>query len=146
MLIRETQLTRQWSLNMINVMRCGFQQCLATFTMLFLEGSSETGLFRHFCNYVFVVCKFRNTKAVRVIFFWKYLKFMLDLKNAPKKWEKVFSFWDNCIRIGIVQFSLSRAGYFSPVAKVWTSSRKICHVNKRDFFEYNFVASHQWIW
>ena len=34
-------------------------------------------------------------------FFSKCLKFNLDFKNATKSWEKVFSFPDNCIWIGV---------------------------------------------
>ena len=66
-------------------------------------------------------------------FYSKCLKFNLDFKNAAKNWEKVFCFWDNCIWIGIVKFSLLRTGHFSSAANVLTSSRKIWHVNKRDF-------------
>ena len=56
--------------------------------MFLVEGSSETGLFRHFSNRVFGVDIFQNTKAVTVIFFSKCLKFKLDLKNAVKNCKK----------------------------------------------------------
>ena len=79
-------------------------------------------------------------------FFKKYLKFNLDFKNAAKNSEKVFCFWDNCIWIGIVKLSLLRTGYFSSAANVLTSSPKIWHVNKRDFFQLNFLGSDRWIW
>ena len=79
-------------------------------------------------------------------FFSKYLKFKLDFKNAAKNSEKGFCFWDNFIWIGIVNLSLLRTGYFSSVANVLTSSTKICHVNKRDFFQLNRLGSDQWIW
>ena len=38
------------SLSSINIIKmvCRFQQCLATFTMLLVEGSSEMGVLRHF--------------------------------------------------------------------------------------------------
>ena len=78
--------------------------------------------------------------------FSKCLKFKLDLKNASKNWEKVFSFWDNCIWIDIVKLSLLRTGYFSLAANVLTSSTKIWHVNKRDFFQLNWIGSDKWIW
>ena len=60
--------------------------------------------------------------------------------------KKAFCFWDNCISIGIVKLSLLRTGYFSSAANVLRSSPKIWHVNKRDFFELNFLASHQQLW
>ena len=78
-------------------------------------------------------------------FSWKHLKFNLDFKNAAKNWEKVFFFWDNCIWIGIVKLSLLRTGYFSSPANVLTSSTKILHVNKRDFFQIHRLGSDNWI-
>ena len=64
----------QWTMNMIKVLWCRFQQCSGTFTVLLVERSSETGLFRHLSNHVFRVRNFGNTKAVRVIFFFKMFK------------------------------------------------------------------------
>ena len=124
-------------MNMIKMLWCRFEQCLGTFTMLFSEGSSEAGLFRHLCNLVFGVRKFRNTKAMRVIFFAKTFKVSGRLQKSSRKLRKTFCFWDNCISIGIVKLSLLRRGYFSSAANVLTSSPKIWHVNKRDFFQLN---------
>ena len=76
----------------------------------------------------------------------KGAKFDIDFKNRGKNWEKLFSFSDNCISIGIVKLSLLRTGYFSSAANVLTSSPKIWHVNKRDFFQLNFLGSDRWIW
>ena len=44
------------------------------------------------------------------------------------------------------KLSLLRTGLLSSTSNVLTSSTKIWHVNKRDFFEQNFLASDQWIW
>ena len=38
---------------MVKVLSFLFQQCFAPFTMLLVEGSSETGLFRHLYNHIF---------------------------------------------------------------------------------------------
>ena len=133
-------------MNRIKVIWCRFQQCLGTFTMLLFEGSSKMGFFRHLSNHVFRVRSFGNAKAMKVISFSKRSKFQMDSKNAAKSSEKVFCFWENCIWIGIVKLSLLRTGYFSSAANVLTSSPKIWHVNKRDFFEQNFLASDKWIW
>ena len=59
-------------------------QCLGPFTMLLLEGSSETELFRHLSNHVF-----------RSLYFWKYISYEghvfskfseleIDFKNEEK--------------------------------------------------------------
>ena len=134
-------------MNVIKVLWWRIQQCLRTFAVLFVEVSSETGLFRHWSNNVLRVRNFGNTKAVRVMFFFsKYSKFNLNLKNAAKYSEKSFFFRDNCIWIGILKFSLLRTRYFSSVANVLTNSPKIWHVNKRNFFEYNCHSSDYWSW
>ena len=58
--------------------------------MLLVEGSSEAGLFKHFNNDDFRVRIFGITRAVRVIFFSKFLKFNLDGQNEAKKIRKLF--------------------------------------------------------
>ena len=133
-------------MEMINVMWCRFEQSLGTFVLLLVEASSETGLFRHLSDYVFGVRNFENTKPMKVICFSKHSKFQLHFKKAAKNYKKVFCFWDNCIWTGIVKLSLLRTGYFSSAANVLTSSPKIFHVNKRDFFQLNWLGSDQWIW
>ena len=93
MSIREifpTQLTWQWSINMVKVLWRRFQKGL---------GRSS----------------FRSN----------YLKFNLDFKNAVKNGEKVFSFWSNCIWIGIVKLSLLRTEYLPWASNVLRSSAKI---------------------
>ena len=122
-----------------------FQQSLSTFTMLLVAGYSEIGYFRHLSDYVFGVRNFENTKSMKVIFFFKYLKFQLDFKNAARNSENVFCWLNNCMRIGIVKLSLLRTGYFSSAANVLTGSPKIWHVKSRDFFLLNRLRSDQWL-
>ena len=141
-----TQLSWQWSMNMITVLWCRFQQCLGTFTMVLVRGSSVTRHFRHLSDYVFRVRNIWSTKSMGVIFSWKHLKFNLDFKNAAKIWEKVFRFWDNSVWNGIVKLFLLRTGCLSSAASMLTSSPKIWHVNKRDSFQLNCLCSDQWIW
>ena len=131
---------------MIKVLWCRFQQCLGTFTMLLVEGSSEIGLFRHLSNHVFRVRNFGNTNAVRVIFFSKNSKFNLDFKKGAKNWENFFCFWQNCMWTATVKLSLLRTGYFSSATNVLATSPKIWDINKRDFFQLSSLGSGQWIW
>ena len=130
---------------MLKVLWRWFEKCCSTFTKLLVKWSSEMGLFRHLSDHVFGVSNFRNTKSMTVIFFSKYLKFIVDFKNAAKKWAKVFYFWDNCIWISIIKLFLLRRGYFSSAANVLTSSSKILHVNQRYIFQLNWLFSDQWI-
>ena len=79
-------------MNLIKVMWCRFEQYLGTFTMLLVEGSSETGLFKHLSNHVFRVRNFGNTKAVKVIFFSQTSKILVRLQKISKKYRKRFLF------------------------------------------------------
>ena len=133
-------------MNVINVLWCRIQKSLSTFTILLLKASSETELFRHLSEYLFRVRNFGKKNLWGSLFGSKCLKLDLDFKNAAKNWEKVFCFWDNCIWIVIVKFSLLKTGYFSSVGNVLTTSHKILQVNKRDFFQLNFLGSDRWIW
>ena len=76
----------------------------------------------------------------------KYLKCNLDFKNVARNWKKVFCFWGNCIWTGIVKLSLLRTGYFSFSANFLLGSTKIWHVNRREFFQLNWIGRGQWIW
>ena len=60
--------------------------------MLFVEGSSEIGLFRHLSNHVFGVRKFKNTSAISVIFFIKIFKIQSKFTKSKKEknMEKIF--------------------------------------------------------
>ena len=74
---------------MVKVLPFRFEQYFAPFTMLLVEGSSETGLFRHL---FFGVRKFKNTWAIRVIFFLKIFKIECKFRKTPKKITNYFSF------------------------------------------------------
>ena len=141
-----TKLTRQWSMNLIKVMQRRIRQCLGSFTMLPVDGLSETWLFRHLSNYIFRACNFGKTKAVRIIFFFKMFKIEFRFQKFSKKLRDIICFWDNCIWIGIVKLPLIRTGYFSSAANVWISSPKIFHVNNRNFFQINWLGSDHWKW
>ena len=57
--------------------------------------------------------------------------------------KKGFFFLDNCILIDIIKLSWLRTEYFPSQANVFTSSTKILHVNKRNFFQLNWFGSDQ---
>ena len=140
-----TQLTWQWSMNIIKIMSRRFQNLFGMFTMLLVEGSSQTGLLRHLSDNFFAVRNFGNTKSIRVIFFLKLFKISYRFRKWSNNSEKVFCFRENCISIGIVKLSLLRTGYFSLVGNLLTSRPKIWHVNKRKVFQLNWLGSDQWI-
>ena len=102
-----------------------FEKCLGTFTILLVKASSETELFRNFCDYVFGFRNFENGKSIGVTFWSKCLKFNLDFKHLAKKSEIVFCFWDNCIWIGIVKLSLL-------IREIFSNSINLTVINKYD--------------
>ena len=59
---------------MLKVVQFRFQQCLVPLTMMLVQGSSETGLFRHLFKNVFGVGNFGNRSAMSFIFFFKMFK------------------------------------------------------------------------
>ena len=133
-------------MNLIRVLWCRFHQCLCMFTMLVVEGSSETGRFKYLSEHVFGVRNFGNTKSMRMIFFFKILKIYCKYQKCSKKFrKKKINFWDICIWIGIVKLSWLTTRFFSSAANVLTSSRNICHVNKRNVSQLNWLGSDQWI-
>ena len=75
----------------------------------------------------------------------KCSKLNLDFKNSAKNWAKHFCYLDNCIWIGIAKLSLLWTRYFSSAWNILTRSPKIWQVNKRDFFQLNWLGSYQWI-
>ena len=98
-----TQLTWQWSTNMIKVLWHRFRQCFDTFTMLLVQGSSATELLRHLSDYDFRVRSFGNTNL------WGSSLF----QKCSQKPRKSLFFSVNCIWIGIAKLSLLKTGYFS---------------------------------
>ena len=131
---------------MIKALLYRIQQCLGTITMLLVQGSSEKRLFRHLSDYVFEVRDFRNTKSTSANFFFKIFKVKSRFKKCSRKLRKsFFCFWGKFIWTTIVKLSLLRTGYLSSESNLLTSSPKIWHVNKRDFFWLNWLGSDQWI-
>ena len=112
---------------------------LRTVTMLLLEGSSETGVFRDFSDHVFGGRNLGNPKSMRVIFFFVILKSYSWFQKCSTKlnFEIIWTY--------IVQLSLLRTRYVSLAANVLTSSAKIRHVNKRDVFQLNWLGSDRWV-
>ena len=133
-------------MNMIKKLRCRFQQCFCTSAMVLVQGSSETRLFSDLSNHNFGVCNFGNTKAMSVIFFKKCLKFKIISKMEQKSEKKFFVCEIILSELVSLNVPLLRTGYFSSAANVLTSSTKILHVNKKDFFQLDWFGSDQLLW
>ena len=88
-----TQFSWQWSLNMIKVLRCRFRQCLGTFRILLVKGSSKTRFFWYLSHHVFRVRIIGNTKSVRVKFFFKMSRISSRFQKCIKILRTTFLFF-----------------------------------------------------
>ena len=131
---------------MVNMLSLRFQQCFGPFTMSVLD-FSKAPLKREFLeNYhtrFFGVRKFKNTSAMKVIFFFKCSKLNLSFRDVRKNWEKVFCFWDICIWACVNKLSLSRREYLSSAVNVLRNSSNILHITKTGFSQLNCIQSDQ---
>ena len=59
------------------------------------------------------------------------------------KIQKLFSFWDNCMWMGCIKFSLLGREHLSMALIVLTNSLKLFHITKRDFLELNCLPVDQ---
>ena len=73
----------------------------------------------------FGVRKFKDTSAMRVIYFLKMLKIESKFPNCKKNSEKIFCFWDNCIWKCCNKLSLLRRENLSSAVNVLRNSPKI---------------------
>ena len=131
-----TQFISQWSIIMIKMLSFRFQQCVGSFTMLLIEGSSEMGLFRHLSNQVLPSPYFRIYISYEGHLFFKIYKILNRFQKCSKKFTK--SFWIACFKLSVL-----RGKYLSSAVNVWRNSPKILHITKRDFFQMNFLDSDQ---
>ena len=60
-------------------------KCFYPFTMMPVEGCSETEFLDIYLTTIFGVSNIGNTSAMTLIFFQKYSRFNLNFKNAEKK-------------------------------------------------------------
>ena len=74
---------------MVNTLSLRFQQCLGQFSILLVEGLSETGRFRQLSNHIFGVRNFGNISAMRVNFF-KRIPNLIYISKIQKTFPKNF--------------------------------------------------------
>ena len=126
---------------MVKVLPSIFQECLRRFTMLLLEGSTETELFRDLSSHVF-----RSPSVQKYISFVGHAFFeivenwMYILKTRKNNWQKVFCLWDNCIWRCCNKLCLLRREYLSSAVNVLTNSPNSFHITKRDFYNWIYFT------
>ena len=115
-------------------------QCLGLFTMLPLERSSATELFRHLCNHVFQSQQFPKFISYESHLFGKCSKFDLNLKNAHKNRGKLFGFCHISIWIVCIELSLLRRVYLSSAVNVLRKGLETLHITTGKFFQLNYLT------
>ena len=128
---------------MAKVLWFRFQQCLSPFPMLHVEGSSESRLFRHLSNHVFLSPSAQKYISCERHFFWKCSKLTLNLENVKKNSEKIFPFLDQCIWKSCNQFPLLRRECLSSGVNGLTNSPQTLHISHRNFCDPNILHRDQ---
>ena len=129
-----TQLPSHWSLNMIKTLSLRLNQCFCPLTILSLERSSETGVFRHLSKHVFRGRYFRKYIRYEGHLFFEMFRIYCRFEKRRKKSEKIFCFWDKCIWIVCIHLSLLIREYLSSAVNVLRKALKKIQVSKSDFF------------
>ena len=120
---------------MLKVLWFRFQNCLGRFSCCFSNCLQKCDFLDIYLTTVSRIRNFENTSAMRFIFFWKFSKFNLNVKNAEKAWEKVIPVRDKFFWIGCVKLSLLRREYLLPAVNVLKNSPNFLSITKRNFFE-----------
>ena len=108
-------------------------QCFGSFTMLPVQGSSQTGAFRDLSKHVFRGRLFWKYIRCEGRLFLKMFKFNADSKNAQIKWDEIFCFWDKFMWIVCIYLSLLIREYLSSAVNLLRKDLKNFHVSKSDF-------------
>ena len=77
---------------MVKVLSFRFEQCFGPFNTLLVQGFIETGLFKHGLATFLGLSQFKNTLAIRVIFFSNNIKIEFKFRKCKKNYRKTFSF------------------------------------------------------
>ena len=136
-----------WSINVQSCCGLHLNSVWSCLPCCFPKGLQKWDFLDIYLTTVFRVRNFKNTSAIRVIFFFEtFQNFIYIPKMSKKSWEKVFPFKDNCISIGYLKLSLLRRKYFWSAVNVLKNCPEILHITKRNLFEFNWLQSDQLIW
>ena len=107
------------------------------------KGPLRRDFFDTYLSTVFRVCKFKNTSAMRVIFFLEMLKSQPKFRKCIEILRNVFNFWDNSIWKCCKKLPLLRREYLSSAVNGLTNSPKIFHISQRNFISHNCLHRDQ---
>ena len=133
------QLPCQWSINLMKLLWCRFNSIMARLPYCLSMGPLK----RDFLDIYLITFRESVIWEIKNLWGWYFFQDLIQTWKMQKKLTKSFFFWDNCISIGIIKFSLLRTGYLSLEAHMVGNSPKSLHANKRDFFELNCLCSNQ---
>ena len=128
---------------MVKVLSLRFQQCFGPISMLLVEGSSETELFRLWFNQVFRTTKVQKYITYEGHLFFENFQNEIEISKIPKKISKKFFFWNNSFSICCYKLCLLRREYLSSAVNRLTNSPTILDITQRDFFNLNCLHRDQ---
>ena len=130
---------------MIKVLSFSFEQSFGPFTMLLVEGSSETGLFRHLSNLVFQ--SLYVSSEIRQLwwssFFLEMFKTECKFIKFKKNLRNFLRFWDNCVWKCYYKKSLLRREYLLSAVDGLSNSRETFKITLWDYLNLNILQRNQ---
>ena len=130
---------------MIKVLSFSFEQSFGPFTMLLVEGSSETGLFRHLSNLVFQ--SLYVSSEIRQLwwssFFLEMFKIECKFIKFKKNLRNFLRFWDNCVWKCYYKKSLLRREYLLSAVDGLSNSRETFNITLWDYLNLNILQRNQ---
>ena len=130
---------------MIKVLSFSFEQSFGPFTMLLVEGSSETGLFRHLSNLVFqsLYVSSEIPQLWWSSFFLEMFKIECKFIKFKKNLRNFLRFWDNCVWKCYYKKSLLRREYLLSAVDGLSNSRETFNITLWDYLNLNILQRNQ---
>ena len=124
---------------MVKVLSLWFQHCFIPLPCSLSKRLLEGDFIDIYLTTFFGVRKFKNTWAIRVIFFLKLVKIEYKfIKCQKKNWKNIFRFWAKGIRKCSNKLPLLRTEYLLSAVNGLTNSPKIGNITQRNFFNLNW--------
>ena len=120
---------------MIKVVPRIFKQCLAPFSMLTVEGPSETGLFRYLSKHLFCTPYFQKYISYQGHLFLQNVQTLMQIPEVEQKIDKkVFVFQIIAFELGATNSNYYAENNVASGVHVFTNRTKISHITNRNFF------------
>ena len=113
--------------------RSDFNSVCVQLPRCFSKGALKKDFLNIYLITFFRVRNFRNTSAIRVIFFLRIFKIWAKFQNWKKNLEVFFCLRNNCVWIASIKLSLLRGEYLSLAVNALTRVLRLCISLRENF-------------